>query len=82
MIEVEKTKEEAKVSRITFVFSITFAVWLLFTWPFAPVEWSMVIAGTIVALLAGFLLEELATRHPGKVLNPVRYFWEFVMWLF
>ena len=72
---MEKAESEAKISRTLFVFSVTLGVWLLFTWPFAPVQWPMIVAGAIVALLSGLLLEGLATRHPGKGLNLVRYFW-------
>lgn len=72
---MEATKNESQISKSTFVFLITLGVWLLFTWPFGPVNWAMIIAGTVVSLLSGFLLGRLATRHPGKGLNPVRYFW-------
>lgn len=72
---MEKAENESKVSRALFVFSVTLGVWLLFTWPFAPVDWPMIIAGSIVATFSGVLLEGLATRHPGKGLNLVRYFW-------
>ncbi|MFP4202302.1 MAG: Na+/H+ antiporter subunit E [Candidatus Acetothermia bacterium] len=72
---MEKAGKSTKFSRILFVFSLTFGVWLLFTWPFGPVSWPMVVAGAVVAGLSGVLLEGLATEHPGKGLNLVRYFW-------
>ncbi len=72
---MEETKNKSRLSGNLFVFSITLAVWLLFTWPFAPIQWSMIVAGALVASLSGILLGGLATRHPRKILNPVRYFW-------
>lgn len=75
MITVEEVTNKPKLAKIVFVFAITLAVWLLFTWPFAPVDWTMIVAGSIVALLSGVVLSGVATRHPVKGLNPVRYFW-------
>ena len=72
---MEETTIKPKTSRIIFVFAITLAAWLLFTWPFAPISWAMIVAGSIVALLSGIILGGIATRHPIKGLNPVRYFW-------
>lgn len=75
VITVEKVENESKVARNVFIFSITLAVWVLFTWPFAPINWPMIVAGGCVAILSGILLGSFAPRHPGKGLNPVRYFW-------
>jgi len=72
---VEEAAAKPKLSKIIFVFAITLAVWLLFTWPFAPIDWAMFVAGVVVSLISGVLLGRLATRHPLKILNPVRYFW-------
>jgi len=72
---VEEATKKTKISRILFVSAITLAVWLLFTWPFAPVDWAMIVAGSLIALVSGALLGGIATRHPIKGLNPVRYFW-------
>lgn len=72
---MEEATTKPTVSRTIFVFAITLAVWLLFTWPFAPVDWAMIVAGTLVSLVSGLFLGALATRHPAKGLNPVRYFW-------
>lgn len=72
---MEERTNDSKISRGAFVFGVTLAVWLLFTWPFAPIEWPMIIAGALVAILSGVLLGGMATRHPGRGLNPLRYFW-------
>ncbi|MEF8798002.1 MAG: Na+/H+ antiporter subunit E [Candidatus Bipolaricaulota bacterium] len=72
---MDEQRSGSKISRGAFVFGVTLAVWLLFTWPFAPIEWPMIIAGALVAILSGVLLGEMTTRHPGRGLNPVRYFW-------
>ncbi|MFB6291676.1 MAG: Na+/H+ antiporter subunit E [Candidatus Bipolaricaulia bacterium] len=72
---MEETQTELKFSKTVFVFAITLGVWLLFTWPFAPVDWAMIVAGSLVSLLSGILLGGIATEHPIKGLNPLRYFW-------
>lgn len=72
---MEKAGKSSKFSRALFVFSLTFGVWLLFTWPFGPVSWPVIVTGAVIASLSGVLLEGLATEHPGKGLNLVRYFW-------
>lgn len=72
---MEETAKKQKISRAFFVFAITLAVWLLFTWPFAPVDWVMIVAGSLVALVCGTILGGLSTRHPVKGINPIRYFW-------
>lgn len=72
---MEEVKNKLNLSKFVFVFAITLAVWLLFTWPFAPFEWTMIVAGSLVSLLSGVLLGRMATQHPIKGLNPVRYFW-------
>lgn len=72
---MDEKKSESRISRYLFVFSLTMAIWLLFTWPFGPVDWSMIVAGAIVALFSGVILADLSTQHPGRALNPVRYFW-------
>ena len=72
---MEEAAEKPKLSKILFVFTVTLAVWLLFTWPFAPVDWATIIAGSIVSLISGTILGGVATRNPIKLLNPVRYIW-------
>lgn len=72
---MEEATKKPKISKVVFIFGVTMGAWLLFTWPFAPINWAMIIGGSVVALLSGIIFSEIATRHPTKGLNPIRYFW-------
>lgn len=55
-------------------------VWCLLVWPFAktggyPVNFELLVAGSVVAALAAILFGEDFPSKSNRLLNPVRYFW-------
>ena len=54
---------------------LTFAVWVLLTWPPVPVDLG---AGLVFAILVAALLSELYPEHPRSIFDPRRWFWALV----
>ncbi len=53
-------------------FLLLFGIWLLLTW---SLHWQDMLAGGIIALIAGLLLGDIYPVNAVKILNPVRFFW-------
>ena len=56
-------------------FLLLFGIWLLLTW---SLHWQDMLAGGIIALIAGLVLGDIYPVNAVKILNPVRFFWLIV----
>jgi len=56
-------------------FLLLFGIWLLLTW---SLHWQDMLAGGIVAMIAGLMLGDIYPVNAVKILNPVRFFWLIV----
>lgn len=61
-------------------FVLGFIIWMLLTWPFTDgrIEWQIVIAGLIAALIVAVLFHEMLPKEHHIFLSPVRVFWFIV----
>ena len=61
-------------------FLFCYVLWLLLVWPFSgpPGTGQDIIAGVVVAALAAAIFGKAYPRHPGRVIDPVRWFWMLV----
>jgi multicomponent Na+:H+ antiporter subunit E len=61
-------------------FIVAFAVWIIGTWPFVEgqIDWQVVIAGVIAALLVAILFHEILPKEHYVFISPARVFWAIV----
>ena len=61
-------------------FILAFITWILLTWPFinGTIDWQMLIAGLISALVVAILFHEILPKEHHIFISPVRIFWFLV----
>jgi multicomponent Na+:H+ antiporter subunit E len=61
-------------------FVVALVVWIIGAWPFAEgrIDWQVVIAGIIAALVVALLFHEMLPKEHHVFLSPVRVFWAIV----
>jgi multicomponent Na+:H+ antiporter subunit E len=61
------------------LFLVSLVIWYLLTWPYnfqtRTMDWQILVAGGVFALLASILFVEVFTKSPRKLFAPARYFW-------
>ena len=58
-------------------FIVSFAIWVLLTWPFVDgrIDLQVVVAGLIAAFLAAILFHEILPKEHHVFISPARVFW-------
>lgn len=64
-----------KTAKLIILLVISFFIWLLITWQFAP-QW--LLSGLAAALLVSLFFAGRLSPDLSKVVNPARYFWLIV----